>query len=61
MELGLMIRTINEFKLRFTAVKDKVDDEVYGLIEELISTMEYVVEEYDALEEQRIEEQWRGW
>lgn len=62
MELSYMIRCINEYKLRFTAVKDRIDDEVYGLIEELISALEYAVEEYDTLEEQKIEEdQWRDW
>lgn len=62
MELGYMIRRINEYKLRFTEVKDKVDDEVYGLIEDLIADVEYMVEEYDALEESKIEEdQWRDW
>jgi hypothetical protein len=62
MELGYMIRRINEYKLRFTEVKDRVDDEVYGLIEDLIADVEYMVEEYDALEESKIEEdQWRDW
>ena len=62
MELGYMIRRINEYKRRFTEVKDKVDDEVYGLIEDLIADVEYMVEEYDALEESKIEEdQWRDW
>ena len=62
MELSYMVRCINEYKLRFAAVKDRIDDEVYGLIEELISAVEYTVEEYDTLEEQKIEEdQWRDW
>jgi hypothetical protein len=62
MELGYMIRRINDYKLRFTEVKDRVDDEVYGLIEDLIADVEYMVEEYDALEESKIEEdQWRDW
>ena len=62
MELGYMLRRINEYKLRFTEVKDRIDDEVYGLIEDLIADVEHMV--YDAIEEEesRIEEdQWRNW
>ena len=42
--------------------KDRIDDEVYGLIEDLIADVEHMV--YDAIEEEesRIEEdQWRTW
>lgn len=61
MELGYMIRFINEYKLRFEAVKDRIDDETHSLIEDLISAVEYVVGEYDALEEKIEEDQWRNW
>ena len=61
MELGYMIRFINEYKLRFEAVKDKIDNEVHSLIEDLISAVEYVVGEYDVLEEKIEEDQWRNW
>ena len=61
MELGYMIRFINEYKLRFEAVKDRIDDETHSLIEDLISAVEYVVGEYDVLEEKIEEDQWRNW
>ena len=61
MELGYMIRFINEYKLRFEAVKYRIDDETHSLIEDLISAVEYVVGEYDALEEKIEEDQWRNW
>lgn len=44
-------RRIEEYEERLAAIEDKIDDETYSLIEDLIGTLLYATEEYEDLEE----------
>ena len=62
MNIEYIINCINKYKSCFSEVKDRIDDKVYDLIDELISTVEYMKKEYEDLEERIIEEnQRRNW
>ena len=56
MNIEYIINCINKYKSCFSEIKYRLDDKTYDLIDELISTVEYMKKEYEDLEEQMIEE-----